>query len=601
MPLAREQRKLAAILFADVVGSSRLMGRDESGTVARLLEHLNLRLAPAVARRGGRVIRLKGDGGLVEFASAVDALAAAIDFQQVMVEANRDQPDDKAIVFRIGLHLGDVIVEGDDIYGDDVNVAARLEAEAPPGGIVVSRAVRDAVQGRLKANLCAIGELALKNIDRPIRAFRVEWAAEDWPSPSLASAAPASPRNLAPALMLPDKPSIAVLPFQNMSGDPEQEYFIDGMVEDIITALSRFKSLFVIARNASFTYKGKTVDIQQVGRELGVRYLLEGSGRKAGGTLRITAQLIDVETRTHLWADQFDGSLQDVFTFQDQVATRVVAGIAPTVGRTEIRRVLRKPPNNLDAYDCYLRALAAAAEGTRASNQEAALQLCARSMELDPNFAAPYGLAATCHALKKASFWTDDVKGEADEVRRLVSHVSRMAGDDALALARAGWALAAVCQDCEGGAALIDLALSYNPNLAIAWTNRGMVSVLLGDHSKAIQQLQRARQLSPIGSAAIRSDAMMGMAHFFLGNNSEAMDLAHKVLLRDPDLPVALALAAASNALAGNIDEAHEAMAQLLQVAPSERMGNLTTDTSLRRAEDKKKAVEALRLAGMPE
>ncbi|WP_170303594.1 adenylate/guanylate cyclase domain-containing protein [Reyranella soli] len=598
--MAREQRKLAAILFADAVGSSRLMGRDESGTVARLLEHLNLQLGPAVARRGGRVIRLKGDGGLIEFASAVDALAAAIDFQQGMVEANRDQPADKAIVFRVGLHLGDVIIKGDDIYGDDVNVAARLEAEAPPEGIVVSRAVRDAVQGRLKANLHALGDLALKNIERPVRAFRVEWAAEDWQVHSVAPGMPAYRPDSAPAPTRPDKPSVAVLPFQNMSGDPDQEYFVDGMVEDIITALSRFKSLFVVARNASFTYKGKTIDIQQVGRELGVRYLLEGSLRKAGGTLRVTAQLIDVETRTHLWADQFDGLLQDVFTFQDEVATRVVAGINPTVGRAEIGRAMRQPPKHFDAYDCYLRALSAAGEGTRASNQKA-LQFCARSMELDPNFAAPYGLAVTCYAMKKARLWADNVEGEADEVRRLVSHVARMAGGDALSLARAGWALAMVCDDFENGSALIDAALSYNPNLAIAWTNRGMLSVLLGDHAKAIEQLQRARQLSPMGSATDRSDAMMAMAHFFLGNNSEAIDLAYQVLRRDPCLPSALVLAAAGKALAGNIGEAHEVVAKLLQLAPTMRISNLTSFTRPRRAEDMKKAVDALRRAGMPE
>src|SRR5262245_14757487 len=235
IPLAREQRRLAAILFADAVGSSRLMGRDESGTVARLLEHLNQRLAPAATCRGGRVVRLKGDGSLVEFASAVDALGAAIDFQQTMIVANRDQPGDKAIVFRIGLHLGDVIVEGDDIYGDAVNVAARLESEAPPGGIVVSRAIREAVTGRLKVSLHTLGELALKNIERPIRAFRAEWNAEDWPAHSVASQAAASPKEPRPALTLPDKPSIAVLPFQNMSGDSEQEFFTDGITEDIIT------------------------------------------------------------------------------------------------------------------------------------------------------------------------------------------------------------------------------------------------------------------------------------------------------------------------------------------------------------------------------
>jgi TolB-like protein/tetratricopeptide (TPR) repeat protein len=382
-----------------------------------------------------------------------------------------------------------------------------------------------------------------------------------------------------------------------MSGDPEQEYFVDGMVEDIITALSRFKSLFVIARNASFTYKGKTIDIQHVGRELGTRYLLEGSVRKAGGTLRITAQLIDVETRTHLWADQFDGLLQDVFRFQDQVATRVVAGIAPTVGHAEIRRVMRKP-NSFDAYDCYLRALAVAAEGTSASNQDA-LQLCARSMELDPNFAAPYGLAATCYALRQASIWTDDTKRYAGEVRRLVSQVSRLAGDDALALARAGWALASVCKDFEDGAALIDLALSHNPNLAIAWTNRGMVSVLLGDHAKAIEQLRKARELSPIGSATNRSDIMTAMAYFFLGNNNETVSMAQKVLRRAPNEPNALGLLAAANALAGNIGEARTAVAKLLEIAPSRRIAHFANFLS--RAEDMNKAVEALRLAGLPE
>jgi len=269
------------------------MGRDESGTVARLLEHLNQRLAPAAARRGGRVVRLKGDGSLVEFASAVDALAAAIAFQQTMIEANRGQPDDQAIVFRVGLHLGDVIVEGDDIYDDAVNVAARLEAEAPAGGIVVSRAVREAVTGRLKVSLHALGDLALKNIERPIRAFRAEWSAEDWPAHSVAPGASASPKEPTPALTLPDKPSIAVLPFQNMGGGPDQDYFVDGLVEEIITALSRFKSVFVIARNASFAFKGQTIDLKQVGRDLGVRYVLQGSIRKSTENVRIAGQLID--------------------------------------------------------------------------------------------------------------------------------------------------------------------------------------------------------------------------------------------------------------------------------------------------------------------
>jgi TolB-like protein/class 3 adenylate cyclase len=288
--MAREQRRLAAIIATDVVDYSRLMGRDESGTLARLREHRKLRFEPTLARHGGRLVKLTGDGALVEFTSAVDALAAAIEFQQTMGAVNRDQPKDTAVVFRVGVHLGDLIVDGDDLYGDGVNVAARLEAQSPVGGIVISGDVYNAVAGRLKATFDDLGSLALKNIERPVQAFRVEWDAADWKTmgadaPELAI--PAEPTTS--TLALPDKPSIAVLSFQNMSGDPDQEYFADGIVEDIITALSRFKSLFVIARNSSFTYKGKAVDIKQVGRELGVRYVLEGSVRKGGDRLRITA------------------------------------------------------------------------------------------------------------------------------------------------------------------------------------------------------------------------------------------------------------------------------------------------------------------------
>ena len=361
------------------------MGRDENGTLARLKAHRTERLEPVLARHGGRLVKLTGDGALVEFPSAVDALGAAIEFQQAMTEINQDQQEDRRIVFRIGLHLGDLIVDGDDLYGDGVNIAARLEAEAPPGGIIVSGAIREAVEGRLKTKFHALGELTLKNIERPIRASRVEWDAADWkakavpaPKPVTANEAPA------PALALPDKPSIAVLPFQNMSGDPEQEYFADGIVEDIITALSRFKSLFVIARNSSFTYKGKAVDVKQLGRELGVRYVLEGSVRKAADKVRITGQLIDSATGIHLWADRFDGSLEDVFELQDRVTTSVVGAVAPKVDQAEIERAKRKPVGNSDAYDCYLRGMAKAHDQTLEAWEEALL-LFYRAIELDPN------------------------------------------------------------------------------------------------------------------------------------------------------------------------------------------------------------------------
>src|SRR5215813_5245656 len=476
MPLAREQRKLAAILFADAVGSSRLMGRDESGTVARLLEHLNQRLAPAATRRGGRVVRLKGDGSLIEFASAVDALGAAIAFQQIMIEANRGQLGDKAIAFRIGLHLGDVIVEGDDIYGDAVNVAARLESEAPPGGIVVSRAVREAVIGRLKVSLHTLGELALKNIERPIRAFRAEWNAENWPVHSVASQAAAWPKEPTPALTLPDKPSVAVLPFQNMGGDPEQEYFADGMVEDIITALSRFEWLLVIARNSSFTFKGKAVDIKEVGRRLGVRYVLEGSVHKASGKVRITGQLINAVTGAHIWADRFERDLTDIFALQDEVSVAVVSAIQPKLLQREIAISTRRRPEDLTAYDFYLRALQQLYLGTREGSAEA-IRLAHRALALNPRFAALAGIGHMQNALLG---YADDPQFDRSEAVRLSRLALSLDDSDPETLASACVISAFMVGDSESEIEMADRAVALNPNSYFAWHARGWVYKIAG-------------------------------------------------------------------------------------------------------------------------
>jgi len=379
------------------------MGRDESGTISRLLDHLNSRLAPAVTRRGGRIIRLKGDGGLVEFGSAVDALAAAIDFQQAMVEANRSEPEDNAIVFRVGLHLGDVVVEGADIYGDAVNIASRLETEAPPGGIVVSRAVREAVEGRLKATLHALGELNLKNIVRPLRAFRVDWSADDWPAYEAETGSSAPTSRPAPSMAGDDleseKPSIVVLPFKNMSGDPEQEYFVDGLVEDIITALSKISFLFVIAGSSSFTYKSRPVEARQIRRELGVRYVLAGSVRKAGERLRITGEVVDATSGKLIWADRYEGELENVFSLQDSITHSVVSAIAPRMLQVEIARAQAKPTTNLSAYDLYLRAVAHYLQDKPESLLKA-VSLLKQAVQLDPNYSAAHGLIAICHATR---------------------------------------------------------------------------------------------------------------------------------------------------------------------------------------------------------
>jgi TolB-like protein/class 3 adenylate cyclase len=388
----------AAILAADVVGYSRLMGRDESGTLARLREHRTQRLEPVLARHGGRLVKLTGDGALVEFASAVDALGAAIEFQQAMANANREQPEDTTIVFRIGLHLGDLIVEGDDLYGDGVNIAARLEAEAPPGGIIVSRAVREAVEGRLRAKLHALGELTLKNIERPIRAFRVEWDETDWQAIATSPARHSEPN--APTLALPDKPSIAVLPFQNMSGDPEQEYFTEGVTEDIITELSRFHSLFVIARNSSFSYKGKSPDFRQVGRELGVRYVLEGSIRKSSNRIRVTCQLIDTFTGNHIWAERYDRILEDIFAVQEEVTRAIVAAIAPQIDSSEQSKAARRRPGNLSAYEIAIRAWAHADEGQyKADRTLLSIREAKEALAIDPNSVLALHALAWAHGI----------------------------------------------------------------------------------------------------------------------------------------------------------------------------------------------------------
>jgi adenylate cyclase len=439
----------------------------------------------------------------VEFSSAVDALSAAIEFQQATADANRDEPIDNAMVFRFGLHIGDLIVEGDDLYGDGVNVAARLEAEAPAGGIVISRTAHEAVAGRLKATFDDLGSLSLKNIERPIQAFSVKWQPTDWlrprtpTGPSLQTMPP--PASLLPS---PDKPSIAVLPFQNMSGDPEQDYFADGIVEDMITALSRFKSLFVIARNSSFTYKRRAVDIKQVGHELGVSYVLEGSVRKIGNRVRITGQLIEAATSAHIWADKFDASVEDLFEVQDKVTVSVVDAIAPTLERVEIDRARTKPPDRLDAYDLVLQGTALM---RRRATLEKAYDLFKEAIKRDPGYALAYASAAYI------SQWAQAVRGlpisgeRREEAIRFSGMAVKMAPDDAFVLARAGHNLAYFRHDFDRALALVDDAVALNPNCAPAWFSRGWVSIICAEPEKAIESFTQMVRLSPLDPLSANS------------------------------------------------------------------------------------------------
>jgi len=593
----RVERRLTAILAADVAGYSRLMGADEESALTRLKAVRKSLVDPAITTHRGRIVKTTGDGMLVEFASAVDAARCAIEVQRGMVEKNAAVPQVKRIEFRIGIHVGDIIIDDSDIFGDGVNIAARLEGIAEPGGVCISDDAQRQIRGKVDMAFEDMGPQNLKNITEPMRAWRMRINAS-------ASAAVSinPPVETIQGLPLPDKPSVAVLPFQNMSGDPEQEYFADGMVEDIITALSRFKALFVIARNSSFTYKGRAVDVKQVGRELGVRYVLEGSVRKAANRVRITGQLVDTATGAHLWAERFDGGLGDIFDLQDQVTESVVGAIAPAVEKAEIERAKRKPTESLDAYTLYLRGLARHYQFASRQANEEALRLFNSAIELDPDFASAYGRAAACYAFAKANGWTSNTTNEIAQVTRLAQRAVELGKDDAIALADGGWALAYVVRDLVVAAALIDRALVLNSNLAEAWFCGGWAKIWLGEPERAIERFARAMRLSPLDPRLTGMQAGTAHAHLFLGRYDEAASWAAMALQDNPDFQPGLRIDAASNAMAGRPEQAHKAVARLRQLNPALRVSSLKDVLGpYRHAEDLSRYEEALRQAGLPE
>jgi TolB-like protein len=490
------------------------------------------------------------------------------------------------------VHVGDVMIRAGDLFGDGVNIAARLQSSAAADGICISSAAHEQVRKILPLTFVDLGMQYLKNIE-PIRAYAVSVAAEPSQAARLADAQT--------PLALPDKPSIAVLPFQNMSGDPEQDYFADGMVDDIITALSHFKALFVIARNSSFTYKGRAVDVKQIGRELGVRYVLEGSVRKATNRVRITGQLVDTATGAHLWAERFDGGLGDIFDLQDQVTESVVGAIAPAVEKAEIERARRKPTESLDAYALYLRGLAAFYQfGNRQANEEA-LRLFNSAIALDPDFASAYGRAANCHVFAKTNGWISNTASEIAEVTRLAQRAVELGKDDAVTLAASGWGLAYAVGDLEVGAALIDRALVLNSNLAEAWFYGGWVKNWLGEPELAIERFARAIRLSPLDPRVMVIRNGTAYAHFLLGRYDEAASWAAMALQDNPDFQPGLRVAAASNAMAGRPEQAHKAVARLRHLNPALRVSTLKDMVGPWSAEDLSRLEEGLRRAGLPE
>jgi adenylate cyclase len=579
---------LAAILAADVVGSCRLIGIDEEGTLAQLKALRKTLFDPKIAQHHGRIVKNTGDGALVEFASVVDAVRCADDVQRGVAEQNTDVPQDKRIEFRIGIHLGDIIIADDDIFGDGVNIAVRLEGIAEPGGICISDDAHRQVRGKVESTLEDMGAQTLKNIAEPMRAWRVRIGPSSSPATKTLT-------ETAQPLALPDKPSIAVLAFQNMSGDPEQEYFADGIVEDIITALSRFKSLFVIARNSSFTFKGRAVDIKEVGRRLGVRYVLEGSVRKASGKVRITGQLIDAVTGTHLWADRFERDLTDVFVLQDEVTVAVVSAIEPKMLQTEIGMATRRRPENLTAYDFYLRAMPQYYLTTREGLAEA-IRLAHRALALDPRFGSVAALAGVCHALNVVLGYANDPQFDRKEAVRLARLALSIDDGDPETLARAAVISAFMVGDSEAEIEMADRAVALNPNSWITWNSRGHVYRIAGLPEEAIQSFERVIRMSPVDPRQHMTLTGIGQALIELGRFDEAIVVLKKALRQNLYLTTYRCLASAFAHL-GRDAEAHDAAARVLEIDPAFTISALTA----RVPKNSKLFIEGLRQAGLPE
>jgi len=577
----RIQRRLAAILAADVVGYSALMQRAEEATYAEFERLKREVIEPGLSRHDGRLIKTTGDGALAEFASPSAAVRCAVEMQESIASGR------SSLKLRIGVNLGEVIVGADgDLFGDGINIAVRLEGIADPGGILISEKVYSEVEGKLDVGFEDRGEQQLKNISRPVRACAVR-----------AGAHSALTESLSAALTLPDKPSIAVLPFENMSGDPEQEYFADGMVEEIITALSRFRSLFVIARNSSFAFKGKAIDIKEVGHKLGVRYILEGAVRKAAGKVRITGQLIDAVTGSHIWADRFERELTDVFALQDEVTVAVVSAIQPRLFQTGIAMATRRRPENLTAYDFYLRAWHQYCLATREGLAEA-IRLAHRALELEPRFGLVAAVAGLSYMNNVIWGYAADPEFERNEAIRL-SRLALAADDsDPETLASAAVTLAYTVGDFESEMEIVDRAVALNPNSFRAWHDRGWVYRAAGLPGEALWSFERAIRMSPVDHQLHQLFAGMATACIELGRFDEAIVAGKRAQRQNPSFGTAYRCLASAFAHLGRDAEACEAAACLLEVDPA-----FTISAYIARGgqSNAKLMIEGLRKAGLPE
>ena len=554
----RDQRRLAAIVSADVVSYSLLMGRDDSATLAGLKAHRRELIDPKIAEYDGRIVKTTGDGLLLEFHSVVDAVRCAVDMQRGMAERNADVPPDQRIDVRIGINVGEIIIENGDLFGDGVNVAARLQELAEPGGICVSGRVHEDAHGKLDVIFEDVAEQQLKNIARPVPIHRI-LLGQGRGHAELAAGTSAKP-----PLALPDRPSIAVLPFQNMSDDLEQEHFADGMVEEIITALSRIRWLFVIARNSSFTYKRRAVDVKRVGREFGVRYVLEGSVRRAGQRVRIAAQLIEAATGAHLWADRYDGSMEDDFDLQNQVAINVAAIIEPTLQAAEIHRSTARPTIDLTAYDLYLRA-SSHLQSWQKDEIVLALDLVGEAIKRDPHYGSALALAAQCQFVLEANDWTNDPESSRREGVGLARRALGAVADDPVVLGSAAFVLAYFGEDIDAAIELIDRALALNPSFARGWRDSGFVRLYAGQPGAAINHFETFLRLDPRADRAAPYVGI-GMAHFFARRFEEAKAMLLRALQERPTYLATHRFLASCYAHMRQFDEAREAVRRLLAI-----------------------------------
>jgi adenylate cyclase len=582
-------RRLAAILAADVAGYSRLMGEDEEGTHERLKAHFRELVDPKIEEHRGRTVKNTGDGLLAEFPSVVDAVRCAVEVQRGMIDREPDVPEERRIRFRIGVNLGDVIVEEHDIFGDGVNVAARLEALAEPGGICVSRMVRDQIRDKLPYPFEDMGEQSVKNIARPVRVYRVH---------DTDTGAKISIARAASVLPLPDKPSIAVLSFTNMSSDPEQEFLADGIAEDVITALSRYSSLFVIARNSSFTYKGQAFDVKRVGRELGVRYVLEGSLRKAGDRIRVTAQLVEAETGKHIWAERYDRDLADIFAVQDEITEAVTIAVAPAIADAELHRAMRKPPGSLDAWAAYQRGLWHLSKYTSADDVIAE-KFFLQATDLDPAFSGGYGGLAMAQG-QAADLHAPGRPETMSSIEALVRKAIALDGADADArslLSNALWRRA----DYDGARAEAERALAMTPNLASAHDMFGATLIFSGRPEEGVAALERSIRLDPRDPRSAHRLNRLAVGLYFSGEYVAAVEVAQRAIRLYPNFPLSYRWLAAALGQLGRTEEAGTALEKAISVSPSSFAMYVRERVPWMRPEDYAHMLEGLRKAGMPE